>query len=115
MSHNLTKCILDTDTRITTSTESYIYECPTCEKQQRFAFPTDGSAVFCNGDDLGTRIEAAGEILEVSQAIWLAEKFNTSLSASSDDLGLEALGYVQNLWGVFVLTDLGVEIFEEIS
>ena len=53
--HNLTQTTLDETTLIQTSVDSYIFTCPVCKKQARYAYSfEDKIEVFCNGEDFGT-------------------------------------------------------------
>lgn len=51
MFHKRTICIPDISTIVETSTISYIYKCPICSKENRYAIPADSFAVFCVGTD----------------------------------------------------------------
>jgi len=94
MTHTLTKCIKDTDTKLTTDRDSYIYECPVCNMQARYAEPVAPEYVFHDGIDFGTKVEVNGTLIEVSQYLYL-KGIAAGERPTTDDYGLEALGYIE--------------------
>ena len=114
MPHNFTQCLPDTDTLIATATDSFIYECPVCNTQRRYAEPTDGSNIYCDRLDFGTKVEASGTLIEVSHAQYIKDNYTTAMFIAEHPLGLEAFGLVEltivdvdtNAMG-YMLTDLG--------
>jgi hypothetical protein len=53
MAHEQAQCNKIEGTEIQTDRISYMYECPICNKQHRYAEPKEDEYVFCIGDDFG--------------------------------------------------------------
>jgi hypothetical protein len=86
--------------------------------QARYAEPVAPEYVFHDGLDFGTKVEVNGNLIDVSQYIYL-KSIAAGARPTTDDYGLEALGYVEyalvetdangvETWG-YVLTDTGRE------
>lgn len=74
--HVLTQTTLDESTLIKTSRDSYIFTCPLCDLQRRYAYSFDDKIeVFCNGEDFGTKFLIDGEIIEERDFYDLKEIF----------------------------------------
>lgn len=56
MEHESVECILNPSTKLQTSVISYLYTCPSCGEQRRYAYPSSGETVFCDGLDWRTDI-----------------------------------------------------------
>ncbi len=52
--HDL-ETLLRLDSKVNTSVVSYIYECPACKQERRYAYPPLGWGVFCDGKDFRTQ------------------------------------------------------------
>jgi len=85
--HDLTQTILDENTKITTSKDSYVFTCPACDKQARYAYSFDDKEeVFCNGEDFSTKVPAGGIVLEVRDATYLLASDQGKLKDASMDV-----------------------------
>lgn len=51
--HEEIKCNKVEGTELQYDRISYMYECPICKKQHRYAEPNENEYVFCIGDDFG--------------------------------------------------------------
>lgn len=51
--HILITCLPDNTTYIQTSAISYIYTCPECGLNRRYAVPKNDEFIGCEGNDLG--------------------------------------------------------------
>ena len=76
-SHNLTEAILQSGTLVSSSEDSYIYKCPMCDKENRYAEPIGLVSIFCNGDDFGTKIRIGSDTIEESYFYYFKEAYAT--------------------------------------
>jgi hypothetical protein len=116
--HDLTQTIIDETTKITTSTDSYIFTCPVCAKQARYSYSFENKVeVFCDGNDLGTKVVVDDLIIEEIDAHNI-QYFSTELVENTDPeeiSKLESLGLIQPTEDTFVLTEDGQTLSQELS
>lgn len=94
--HDLTQTTPDIATKITTSTDSYIFTCPVCDGQARYAYSFDDAIeVFCDGQDFGTKAVVDGVVLEVLEASYLRICKDDVQSIPQDiALSLQSKGFI---------------------
>jgi len=114
--HELTQTTLDETTLIQTSVDSYIFTCPVCLKEARYAYSfEDKIEVFCNGEDFGTKIPVSDVVLEISEADCLVQ--NTALDEVPPVVieGLEEKGLIEVTENEYVPTEKGLSVTEELK
>jgi len=114
--HELTQTTLDENTLIQTSVDSYIFTCPVCLKEARYAYSfNDKIEVFCNGEDFGTKIPVSDVVLEISEAYCLVQ--NTALEEVPPVVieGLEEKGLIEVTENEYVPTEKGLSVTEELK
>lgn len=90
MAHELTLTALDESTKVATSVDSYVFKCPECGKQGRYAYSgTDRHEVFCDGDNLCTKVVFDSFLVEPVAAKYLYEIFCTDLTVDTSVRALE--------------------------
>ncbi len=119
--HELTITEPNLKTELVTSVTSYMYVCPICKEQRRYAIPPKGQEVFCNGLDFGTKVPLKDLILEVGEAEYIKEVFVTWNGATpdSDKLyitdKLDDLGFLSLVKDGYELTEKGAAILAELK
>lgn len=133
--HDLTLAILDPETLIETSVNSYLFTCPVCDRQARYTYSFDDKIeVYCNGEDFGTKVAVGDLILEVREAEYLVMADEGKLKDTPLDVleKLEAIGIltietedaettdengdpVTTQSTIGLLTPLGLSVLEELK
>ncbi len=117
--HDLIETIKDETTLLTTSVDSYVYECPTCSKRWRYADPPDMQKVFCNGADFGTKVQLENLILEVGEAMYIQNIPELGTVPTEDELyitdNLDDLGLIELVEDGYELTWLGIDILNQLE
>lgn len=123
MTHALVQTEIDLNTKIETSVDSYIFTCPDCNKQARYAYSfNDKQEVYCNGQDFGTKLDLEGGIVELAEAEYLKDIFITDKFKDETDFeagvlaNLESAGLVEQIAGTtnYQPTDKGYAILNEV-
>lgn len=111
--HDLTQTTIDTDTKITTSVDSYEFTCPVCDKQARYAYSfNDNIEVFCNGVDFGTKVKLGDLVMEISTELFFKENDQTRIDIPQE---LIDLGLVEITDTGYTLTEVGQLTLDEIQ
>lgn len=125
--HDLTITTKNETTLVETSMNSYIYTCPICDKQQRFAEPYGKEVVFCDGNDMGTKVFVANMFIECSQANFILQTFTTDQNTEYDPYDLLSVGLlevseytkIENEQEItvngFKLSELGIQVMQELN
>ena len=123
MTHALVQTEIDLNTKIETSVDSYIFTCPDCSKQARYAYSfNDKQEVYCNGQDFGTKLDLEGGVVELADAeylkdIFITDKFKDEVDFEAGVLThLESAGLVEQIQGTtnYQPTDKGYAILNEV-
>ncbi len=114
--HDLTQTIIDENTLEITSVNSYIFTCPICNKQARYAYSfNDNIEVFCDGQDFGTKMLVNNVVFEISNALFMQEAFTDGLSSLTAPQELIDVGLVELVNTDYVLTEVGKQVMQELN
>lgn len=125
--HNLIQTNIDKNTLIETSVNSYEFTCSICNKQQRFAEPSGKEVVFCDGNDMGTKVFVADMFIECSQADFILQAFATDKNTEYDPYDLLSIGLLETseytitveeqeiIVNGFKLSELGKQVMQELN
>lgn len=107
--HDLTKTIIDENTLVKTSVDSYLFTCPVCNEVQRYSYNfNDNVEVFCNGEDFGTKVLINDVILEVREFDYFKNDYNSKFKETPTDI-------IENLTskGLITVEEQSKETFDE--